>query len=116
MAVAMMPRDKESWNDDRLVDLNHKVDEGFKDMREEFRAMRAEMREELGALRGDMKDEFGAVRSEIKGEFGEFRTEMREIRSEVAATNRVVAQLAWTMCGTMLIGFLGVIATMVAMS
>ena len=54
MTVAMLPRDKESWSDDRLDDLNHKVDEGFKDMREEFRAMRSEMaamRSEMGADR-----------------------------------------------------------------
>ncbi|MET0558353.1 MAG: hypothetical protein ABW065_06750 [Solirubrobacterales bacterium] len=43
MTVAMLPRDKESWNDDRLDDLKDTVDEGFKDMREEFRAMRTEM-------------------------------------------------------------------------
>jgi hypothetical protein len=43
MAVAMLPREKESWNDDRLDDLNQKVDEGFMEMREEFRAVRSEM-------------------------------------------------------------------------
>jgi hypothetical protein len=96
MAVAMMPRDKESWTDDRLDDLNHKVDEGFKEMREEFRAQRAEFKAEMGSMRA------------------EFREEMSGIRSEISATNRLVAQLAWTMCGTMLVGFLGVIATILA--
>lgn len=50
MAIAMMPRDRESWNDDRLDDLNHKVEEGFKDMREEFRALRSEMAADRRAL------------------------------------------------------------------
>jgi hypothetical protein len=34
---------REAWTDDRLDDLNHRVDEGFKEMREEFRAVRCEM-------------------------------------------------------------------------
>jgi hypothetical protein len=34
---------REKWTDERLDDLNHKVDEGFRDMHEEFRAVRGEM-------------------------------------------------------------------------
>jgi len=34
---------REAWTDERLDDLNHRVDEGFRDMREEFRAVRGEM-------------------------------------------------------------------------
>jgi hypothetical protein len=34
---------RENWTDERLDDLNHRVDEGFREMREEFRAGRAEM-------------------------------------------------------------------------
>ena len=50
MAVVMMPRENESWSDDRLDDLNRKVDQGFADMREEFRAMRSEMAADRRAL------------------------------------------------------------------
>jgi len=85
MAVAMMPRDRESWSDDRLDDLNQKVDEGFKAMREEFRAQRTEFREEIGS-----------------------------VRSEISATNRVLAQVSWAMFGTTVVGFLSVIATILA--
>lgn len=42
--MAVMAR--EAWTDERLDDLNHRVDEGFKEMREEFGAVRGE----LGAL------------------------------------------------------------------
>ena len=31
---------REAWTDERLDDLNHRVDEGFREMREEFRASR----------------------------------------------------------------------------
>ena len=50
MAVVMMPRDEGSWTDDRLDDLKETVDEGFKDMREEFRALRSEMAADRRAL------------------------------------------------------------------
>jgi hypothetical protein len=34
---------RDAWTDERLDDLNHRVDEGFKEMREEFRAARGEV-------------------------------------------------------------------------
>jgi hypothetical protein len=76
---------RESWTDERLDDLNGSVDAGFRDNREEFRAVRAEM-----------KSEFQAV------------------RAEVAAINRSVHQLTWSVVGAMLVGFLSVIATILA--
>jgi len=106
MAVAMMPRDRESWSDDRLDDLNHKFDEGFKDMREEFRAQRTEFRDEFGSVRS----EIGGVRSEIGG----VRSEVGGLRSEISATNRLLAQVSWAMFGTTVVGFLSVIATILA--
>ena len=50
MGVVMMEREKGRWSDDRHDDLSDKVDEGFKDMREEFRALRGEMAAEGRAL------------------------------------------------------------------
>ncbi|HEY5941743.1 MAG TPA: hypothetical protein VIT89_02630 [Solirubrobacterales bacterium] len=43
--MAVMAR--EVWTDERLDDLNKRVDEGFKENREEFRAVRAEMKGEF---------------------------------------------------------------------
>jgi len=80
----MMPRgDRESWTDERLDDLNHKVDEGFKDMREEFRAQRAET-----------------------------RSEMQILRAEIVSSRRMALQIAAAIWVTALVGFLGVIATL----
>lgn len=39
--MAVMAR--EVWTDERLDDLNKRVDEGFKENREEFRAVRSEI-------------------------------------------------------------------------
>jgi len=52
---------REAWTDERLDDLNHRVDQigqrldrGFAEVREEFRAVRGEMREEFACVRGEM--------------------------------------------------------------
>jgi hypothetical protein len=41
MTVTPMPREK--WTDERLDDLNAKVDRGFADTKVEFRELRSEM-------------------------------------------------------------------------
>jgi hypothetical protein len=87
--MAVMAR--EEWTDGRLDDLNKKVDDGFGEMRTEFRAARGEMQSELQAVRG-----------EIQG-----------VRSEIAAMNRNMSQLTWGLIGTMLVGFLGTISAIV---
>ncbi len=91
--MAVMARD--AWTDERLDDLNKRVDEGFNEMREEFRATRQEM-----------QIEFGAIRTEIKSEIG-------GLRGEVAAMQRSFNQIFAGLIGTMFVGFLGVIAAIV---
>ncbi|HEX6152750.1 MAG TPA: hypothetical protein VFZ19_04420 [Solirubrobacterales bacterium] len=46
--MAVMAR--EVWTDERLDDLNKRVDEGFKETREEFRAVRSELGGQIAAL------------------------------------------------------------------
>jgi hypothetical protein len=75
---------REAWTDERLDDLNKKVDVGFTDMRAELRAIRAE----------------------IGGEF-------QGVRGEIAPLNRHLMQLTWGLSGSMLIGFLGTIIAVV---
>ena len=109
--MAVMARDV--WTDERLDDLNTRVDEGFKETREEFRAVRGEMRAEFQAVRVEMREEFSLVRSEMQSEFKGMRTEMAEVRSEVNALARVVMQLAFGLIGAMLVGFLGIMTTLI---
>src|ERR1044072_10044238 len=68
---------KESWTDDRLDDLNGKVDALHLETRTEFRAVRGEMKGEFSAVRAEMKEEFTAVRHEMKDEFSAVRGAMR---------------------------------------
>ncbi len=44
----MMPREK--WTDERLDDLNKKVDHGFADTKAEFRELRREMDERFNSV------------------------------------------------------------------
>jgi hypothetical protein len=75
---------RDAWTDERLDDLNHRVDEGFSEMRTEFRAVRGK---------------FLAVRSETSAQF--------------AAQQRMMIQLFGGMFATMVVGFLGTIATII---
>jgi uncharacterized coiled-coil DUF342 family protein len=60
---------RQSWTDDRMDELNGKVD-GFRlETRTEFRAVRAEVKEEFAAVRAEMKEEFAAVRDEMREGF-----------------------------------------------
>lgn len=89
--MAVMAR--EVWTDERLDDLNHRVDEGFKETREEFRA-----------VRGEMKSEFQSVRAEIQAVRG-------ELGGQIAALHRTTLQLFGGMMVTMVLGFGGMILT-----
>jgi hypothetical protein len=80
--MAVMAR--EAWTDERLDDLNARVDNIDRRMEAGF----AEMRAEFVSLRRDMADQF-------------------------AAQNRMLIQLFGGMFATMVIGFLGVIAAII---
>jgi hypothetical protein len=103
MELMMVPREnpREKWTDERLDDLNKKVDDGFSEMREEFRGLRSE----LGAADRSIRGEIGAMR-------GELGVTDRSIRGELAAMNRHFTYLFVTMT----IGFISTIATVLATS
>jgi hypothetical protein len=57
----MMEAVRDKWTDERLDDLNAKVDRGFERVDADLRALRVETRTEFGALRGEMKAGFERV-------------------------------------------------------
>ncbi|MGV1047986.1 MAG: hypothetical protein ACOYD4_05615 [Solirubrobacterales bacterium] len=73
------------WTDERLDDLKSSVDNGFRDNRTEFRAMRQEMTQ----LRGG-------------------------IHTEIGALNRTIHQFTFALVGTVFLGFMGTITAIVA--
>jgi len=100
---------RESWTDDRLDDLNGKVD-----------ALRLEMRTEFRAIRGETKGEFRAIRGEMKEGFDRIddRLERMEIRSDQrfeAMMDRLYAmhRLMFQFCSGALIALIGFMATQI---
>jgi hypothetical protein len=91
---------REAWTDERLDDLNHRVDSGFEEVSREFQALRMEMRTEFGSVRSEMATEFGSVRGEVTG-----------LRAEMAAMNRTLIQIGAGFMVTMFVGFAATIAT-----
>jgi hypothetical protein len=60
MAV-MAPMPREKWTDERLDDLNKKVDDGFADTKAEMRAGFVRVDGEIKELRREMNERFDAV-------------------------------------------------------
>jgi len=94
----MMEAMREVWTDERLDDLNHRVDSGFKEVNREFQTLRLEMRTEFAAVRGEMATEFAAV------------------RAEMSAMNRTLIQIGAGAMVTMFVGFAATIATVLTQS
>ncbi len=104
---------REAWTDERLDDLNTKVDRldqrvesGFAEMRGEIRAGRAEMREGLAIGRAALDEN----RAEVGEKFDRIDTDMREIRVELGALNRTIHQFMFAIVGTVFLGFMGTIS------
>jgi hypothetical protein len=76
---------RELWTDERLDDLNRRVDEGFREMKNEFRALRVET-----------------------------QTEFTAVRAETTAMNRTMLQIVLGLLATTVIGFAATIATILS--
>lgn len=73
---------RNSWSDDRLDDLNRRVDAGFGETRMEFQAVRQEMRDEFKAVRAEMRTEFHAVRAEMREGFARIDRRLEQIDTQ----------------------------------
>ena len=95
----------------RVESIDRRMETGFAEMREEFRAVRTEMKSEFQSVRAEMKSEFQSVRAEMRGEFESVRTEMKcefqSIRAEMKGEFQAVRQ-------DMAVGFTAVRAEMTA--
>jgi len=60
MAV-MVPMPREKWTDERLDDLNKKVDDGFARLDADIRELRKDLNDQVGSLRSEMNARFSAL-------------------------------------------------------
>jgi hypothetical protein len=98
--MAVMAR--EAWTDQRLDDLNERI-------------VSIERRMEAGFA--EMRAEFKSVREKMSTGFKEAQAESvsvrRDMADQFAAQNRMMIQLFGGMFATMVVGFLGTIATII---
>jgi hypothetical protein len=59
--MTVMPMPREKWTDERLDDLNKKVDDGFADTKAEMRQGFSRLDAEIRGLREEMNTRFSAV-------------------------------------------------------
>ncbi|MGC1164710.1 MAG: hypothetical protein WA862_01235 [Solirubrobacterales bacterium] len=83
---------RESWTDERLDDLNHKVGSGFDRIDADIRGLRVETRTEFGALRGETRSEFVALRAEMKAGFDRVDERFERIDERFEALHRLLVQ------------------------
>jgi hypothetical protein len=79
---------RQSWSDDRLDDLNRRVDDGFTQLR-------GEMNDGFTQLRGEMNEGF----TQLRGEANEGFTQLRR---EFNALNRTLLQVGGGLIGTVI--------------
>jgi uncharacterized coiled-coil DUF342 family protein len=94
--MAVMAR--EAWTDERLDDLNPKVDTGFAEVRGELKAQRRELREEIACLRKETREDNALVHQEL------------------GDIHRAIHQFAFAMVGTVFLGFCGTIAALISLT
>jgi hypothetical protein len=109
--MAVMAR--EIWTDQRLDDLNERIASIERRMEAGF----AEIRAEFQSVREKMDAGFHEGRMTIEAGFKEAQAESVSIRQDMAnqfaSQNRMAIQLAGGMFATMVVGFLGTIATII---
>jgi hypothetical protein len=81
LMVVMAPREK--WTDERLDDLNKKVDDGFARLDLDMRDLRQEVKAQGESLRAEMKAQGDELRAEGKAQGASLRSEMNELRREM---------------------------------
>ncbi len=89
----MMETVRDKWTDERLDDLNHRMDEGFGRLHQDLR---------------DLRSEISTVRSEIGGEVGSLRAEMN---TRFDALQRTLIQVGGGMAAAFGAALIGLIAT-----
>lgn len=88
MAVTM-PREK--WTDERLDDLNKKVDEGFARVEGQVKDLRSEMNARFTSIEARFADGFTSIEgrfASIDGRFASIEDRLTAIESRLDALNR----------------------------
>ena len=101
---------RESWTDDRMDDLNGKVDGLRVEMKTEFKAVRGEMKEEFKAVRGEMKAGFDKVDERFDKTDERLAKGLERIEERLDTRLIKIYQTMIWFCGIVLAALISVIA------
>lgn len=108
---------RDKWTDERLDDLNRRVDSGFGELRDQLRDGHKEMRDEFAAVRGEMqgvREEIHGIRGEIQGVREEIHGIGERTTERWDSIQRSMMQLAVALTTAMVAGFAGIFALLAA--
>ncbi len=97
---------RQSWTDDRMDDLNGKVDVLRVETRTEFKAIRGEMKTEFAAVRTEMKEGFDRVDERFERLLYKIDERFQGMDERMLATHRMM----FGFCGLMFAALIGLIA------
>jgi nitrate/nitrite-specific signal transduction histidine kinase len=95
---------REAWTDERLDDLATRVDEGFREAREDLRTFRLEVKSDFASLRGEMDNRFSKLESSIDARFDKVEARFERMDARFDSLQR-------TLLGGMLTFVLAIVLT-----
>jgi hypothetical protein len=93
---------REAWTDERLDDLSHRVDDGFRGVRAAIGSARDE-------LRAEVKAEVGSVRAEVHGLRSETNSNLALIHTRLDDIQRVMIYGVVSLSTATLAGMLAIL-------
>lgn len=119
----------DSWNDDRLDELNGRVDKGFARVDERFVRLEGEMKEGFAKVDREMKEGFARIdqrfekvapREETYNAIGEVKVELRRLNDRFDGFNdrfdrllHTLMVIAYGFAGTVLAALVGALVVLV---
>jgi uncharacterized protein YPO0396 len=130
MEALTMERPMGNWNDERLDEMNGRMEAGFTEVGQRFERLEGEMKDgfakvatkaELGAVkrelegaRGELKDEIKGFKDELKGALGEFKGELKGELGEVKVELRHLGERFDKLLHALMVAGVGVGITLLA--
>jgi hypothetical protein len=121
--VLTMGNEPTSWNDDRLDELNLRVENGFAKAERERKEGFAAVDRQFAAvdrrfirLEGEMKDEFTKVRGEMKEGFAEVKGEIRFLGERFDRLSHALMMGALTLAAGALTAFAGLVVAVISLA
>jgi DNA anti-recombination protein RmuC len=102
---------REAWTDERLDDLTKRVDEGFRDAREDLRSCRGEMKIDSNSIRTEMKAGFASLRAETDARFDKVDTRFEKVDRRFETLEQRIEHRFDLMFIALLTGFASLIVT-----